>query len=570
MRDVLPELAPVDGLVLGQASLRNLAVAWAASPRAPIAQAADEDSLAVIWGEPADDSGPVGAMALAASRSMPAFDGFFAALSCTRDELRVGADFFGLFPVYYASAPGVVLVGSSPELFCRHPLFPPLIDAAGLVGVLAIHAPVENRSLLAGITRLAPAHALSWKPARGISCIPNFDLDARDDYGHLSFDDHVVLLDAAYESALSRQVRGRTDTGLLLSGGRDTRMLAGYLHRLGLRPDSLTLGRRSDHEAVCARALARELGLRHLLRAPNPADLPAAALRQARWEHLATGFSNVHMWNAVGHLALLPPRFVTGYLREVRDYMTVAGGFTALLDTDHHRGFRRAELERLLRPRWREVVADRFGALERCFDASSRHVGERPWRFQLAHAWRSHAGGVPWRLTFGSWPLLPILDRSLFRLLASLPDSTMAGRRTQDELLRSRFPSLARLPLDRNSDDTIPIQPSWLRQRSNGHIVRWRRLRRQVLRRLGLGGERRWYVRTYDPDGDGWRRVRALAEPFRDRVTRLFDAKELDRWLPGPGATLGLADPVSDGFRPRLLLGLMLWSSTHDVLNADP
>ncbi|MGQ0765605.1 MAG: hypothetical protein ACT4OZ_08065 [Gemmatimonadota bacterium] len=572
LRAAIRGLAPFEGLDVGQVSVGRCAVAWAASPRAPVDHAAGEDSLGLIWGEAGAETEAVRAQDLVSPadhespRSMPAFDGFFAALRySTGDTLSVGADIFGLFPVYYASAPGVVLVSSSPGLFGKHPLFPARVDLTGLVGVLAAHAALEQRSVLAGVSRLSPGHTLVWSTAGGVSCFPNFDADARDNYADLSFAEQMEMLDYAYRSAVARQIRGRADTGLLLSGGRDTRMLAGYMHQLGLHPEALTFGSSSDYEVVCARAVAGALGQRQHVRTPPVADLPAAALRQVKWEHLGTGFSNVHMWSVVGHLDLLPPRFVTGYLREVRDYMAVAGGLPALLGTHHHRGFQRSDLERLLRPQFRELAADRFAAMQRSFDASSRHAGERAWRFQLGHAWRAHAGGVPWRLTFGSWPILPILDRSLFRLMASLPDTTMAGRRTQDEILRTRFPQLARLPLDRNSDDTIPLLPTSLRQRCNGQLVQWRRLRRQVMHTLGLNGERRWYVRTYDPDGDGWRRVRTLAEPFRERLFGLFDADVLKRWLPAPDVPLKLKDPISDGFRPRLLLGLMLLSSIHEM-----
>jgi hypothetical protein len=45
-----------------------------------------------------------------------------------------------------------------------------------------------------------------------------------------------------------------------------------------------------------------------------------------------------------------------------------------------------------------------------------------------------------------------------------MPVSTLANRRAQVALLCSRFPELAALPLDRNSDETRPLEPGlrWL------------------------------------------------------------------------------------------------------------
>src|SRR5688572_9295721 len=96
--------------------------------------------------------------------SPPAFDGFHAAFRYdSLHGLIVGADLLGFFPVYYAARAGTVIVGSSPELFRRHPSFPPRLSRAGLTGLLLTHAPFDGAGLLEGIRRLPPGYALVWR-----------------------------------------------------------------------------------------------------------------------------------------------------------------------------------------------------------------------------------------------------------------------------------------------------------------------------------------------------------------------------------------------------------------------
>lgn len=564
------QLAPVERLLAGSISVGDFTAMWVAEPRVPVSAMADEDTAAVVWGDAIttasewiDAAGLAAAWYPQAGASPPPFDGFHAALRFdVRDGLRVGADLLGLFPVYYATADGVLIAGSSPQLFRLHPLFPPRLSLEGLVGILLLHAPFAGQTLLRGVRRLAPGRMLVWQPGREVEEVRNYAIPISTRLHGLPFGEHVALLDRAFADATARHAPPQTPHGILLSGGRDSRLLAGYLACQGTEVQALTLGQPGDHDARCAVGVARALGFPQTLASIQPSQFPRAAERQARWEHLATGFSNLHMWEAIEPLRELPSRLVTGYLREVREIPRMPAPFATFFPQVSRHAIAPERLKQLLRPPvFNGLIEEMLQRIEAAYQRCSPLEAQRPWRFLLAHDWRFHAGGVPWKLSFGAWPVLPVLDRSVLEVIALLPDSSLADRRAQDEILRTRFPALARLPLDRNSDDTTPLLTPLHRHvaRQLGRLTGPLRSRNG-----GKGGvERRYYHRIYDLNSPGWQAVRRGAEPHRERLADLFQMDELARYLPPPGDHVHLEHGILDGYGRKLLLGLMLWSQQN-------
>jgi len=152
---------------------------------------------------------------------------------------------------------------------------------------------------------------------------------------------------------------------------------------------------------------------------------------------------------------------------------------------------------------------------------------------------------------------MPAIDQSFITICAALPSTTVMGRRAEDELLRTRFPALARLPLDRNSDWLEPLLPStaWrLRQRV---VERMPAALRQRVR--GWRGERRRYYRLYDINSPTWRAVRRMAESTRRRATDALDEATLASLLPAPDMPIELRDPITGSNGLKALLGFMIW-----------
>lgn len=566
LKRVWAEISPVDSLRIDAVEAGEFASVWAAQDRAPISSTCSSGSAAVIWGDAIPGPGPerlhaaelLRAWDPAESAPPPPYNGFYAALRYDeRQGLTLGADLLGFFPVYYAASAGTLVLGTSPELFRHHPCFPARLGAEGLAGILLTHGLLEGRTLVRGVYRLRPGHVLTWRPGADPVEVLQYSVPDSPRVNGGSFASDVDQLDSALAAAIRRHVSPDGTYGLLLSGGRDSRLLAGYLRDRSDRLHALTLGSATDYEMMCAKAVGRVLGCAHLMTDLDETQLPAAAELQAKWEHLGSGFSTIRMWGAIAPLRELPQHFVSGYNLESRGREAIPFAFDELVSSGKIHGIQAATLRRLLRPDVFYGVVDRVEQRLRALYEADSAIG--PWRFFLAHDWRFHAGGIPWRLSFGSWPILPILDREVIEVIATLPASTLANRRAQDEILRRRFPDLARLPLDRNSHDTLPLLPSAgrrIRHRIGRALepIRWHIPRRR---------ERRYYHRMYDINSVGWRAVRRLAEPHRERLADIVSMAALAELVPPPDTHIAVENKIRDSYGTKQLLGLMLWSASH-------
>src|SRR3546814_18654924 len=69
-----------------------------------------------------------------------------------------------------------------------------------------------------------------------------------------------LLVNETLNDAVARHVPFVTRSTLTLTGGRDSRLLAGILGKLGRRPVAVPFGAAADFEMLCAGGVARALG----------------------------------------------------------------------------------------------------------------------------------------------------------------------------------------------------------------------------------------------------------------------------------------------------------------------
>jgi len=579
-----PWLAPVDGLSRDECATGHLCAIWAAAKLAPITCVADEHGAAVIWGEPLGGSGTQRMCASDLRRMcsgpmaerLPAFDGFYAAFSYdVLSGITTGADLLGLFPIYYYAEKDILLVGSSPELFRHHPLFQMVLDPAGLVGILLTMHSIGGRTLLRGVRRLSAGHALVWNGRTGARECRQYEPLVSSRYFDLPFAAHVDMLDSILDQTIARHVSTDQSYALLLSGGLDSRMVGGLLRRSGIsQVKALTLGLATDCEMQCAGPVAQELGFEH--HAVNvPLDqYPAYAHLEARWRHVSSGFNGIMDWGEYPHLRGLASRVISGYVVDpvvggshidwAYSPLTRTMSFENFFARINGGGLPLSTVKNLLRrDTFGDLVDETVAGIRATYESYSPLESQRAWSFDLYHRQRFHSGGVAWAQSFGAWPVLLVLDRSLLTCVGGMPAATLANRRMQKEFICTRFPELAALPVDANSLNVSPLQPRlrWLL----GQYLRnasspVRRLARRSGRKLE---ENRYYYRLYDFNGPGWSAVRREAEPQRQRVLHLFNKEVLDTVLPLPEHPLRMTDPIVDASGPKSLLGFLLWWKDH-------
>lgn len=571
VRDVKTKIAPFEGLRIGSEEGPNCSVVWAVSPSAPLSVLSDSEGLSGVLGEAIDESGHrrTASEVRAAWRDDPTscWDGLYLAFHVDPDGgFLAGVDLLGLFPLYYWHGDGVTLAGTSPEFFLSHPAFVSRLHMEGLVRILLMNGLVGGDTLLQGVRRLEPGNHVRHQDGR-LQEIRAYSIPHELDLAHLPLEGHVAALGETLLEAVKRHAPVGPRYGLLLSGGLDSRMVGGLLVSTGITPRALTIGLADDLEMRCAKAAAKALGLEQIAAEPKAEDYPLYARIHADYEHLANGFNTIRDWWTQGRVGELGERLATGIVADAMVGGTaIHWAYTSNPPTMSFDGFWknmppmgvRIEVARdLLQPQHRGLVETVMDVLRKEYDGYGELGSYRAWRFDIAHGERFHVGGTLWRLAFGAWPTLPMLDRRVIKVASSIPASSLAHRATQLDLVKTYLPQLGTVPLDRS--DLLKHEAQFLTPRIRDLATE--RVRRQIarVRRKLTGRDSRYWFRVNDFGSDAWRTVRRVVEPNRDRMEPFFDRANLDAVLPRPD---GYKTHISESAR-KLLVGFMHWSSNH-------
>jgi hypothetical protein len=522
-----------------------------------------------VWqcGELFDDAGPssrllADAVARGGAHGAHGLNGVYLALVIDHDgAATLATDWFGQIPLYVWSNREVFVFASQPELVTRHPAYHGERSVSGLVGILMYGRMANGQTLWTGVTQPDIGHVVHWRPGtpareQTATPIPAVTADSA-----RSFEE--ACADA--ERALERAVRIRTSdqsVSLLLSGGLDSRLIAAQLADPSTTR-AVVFGDPADNEPRCARRVARALrmpltvvptdfrGYAEGARRTVASEGLCSAARDFSWmasravlaRHDAPVLSGLHGDAIMGASAL--SRF--------RDLQTQAFSPRAYYARNEFRkGLTLDEIRTALdHPSIEAVVQEILDESQRRFDRLPGEPFQQAILWSLGSSDRHIVGASAWRLADAAWPRTPYYDVALVTSVLQCPLPFLASRRLQETILRTRFPRLARLPLDANALHNPPLVPSWYwRARS-----RLERIRRRI---MPITPERRTYYRTHDLNNAGWRAVREAAEPGRQAATAFVSARALADLVPSPSATFQLHDGILDAGRHKIALMLML------------
>jgi asparagine synthase (glutamine-hydrolysing) len=463
------------------------------------------------------------------------------------------------------------MFGTSPELFRLHPLFVAEPSIYAVASVLLINHISGGRSLFKGVRRSSPGRYVVWTPengARETQANPLRMSDASFDVPYQTCLDRVASGFDAFHAPLGCLPQ----VDIFLSGGQDSRMVAGYvdrhLSRKAVRAVSLGCG--DDQELQYARKVSRVFRWTHRDRDVEFEKYASFATTQLRLESLQGPFASFDIGTAQPLLAERGGPVVSGYLGDLvigdrhilagRSQQTGEFGFDELFGSLNGYGFNINDAAELLSADdGKLVIAQVIEDLRREWNSIDALPFQKAWMFQMTHRQRFHIGSLIWRLSLGAWPLLPYYDRSLLDAVTSMPLNYLSRRRMQVDIIKHEFPRLATLPLDRNAVGAdylvMPLYRKFLPPVSE---VSWR-----LYQFLEKGRERRYYHRTYDYNSPGWQSVRKDAERHRSKAGNLLHLGVLDRLLPKPDTRVNFRNGVVDASRVKTLLGLVLWNGMN-------
>lgn len=539
----------------------------------PFHHAESADDAYFIWGHAIGDRQVLDLASFwrTAPETMPApLEGMHTAFLYRSDGSWIAAaDIFGMMPVYYYCGADYVLVGSTPELFRTHAEFLPELDPEGLAGILLTNGLVGGRSLLKGVRRLGAGNLLNASVASAPRELPQYRPEISDRYFRYSFEDNFERMEAALDECLCRHLTGDRRYGLLLSGGLDSRLMAGLLKQRGVDFAAISFGSVHDIEMKCAVAVAKSLNLEHKIVPVQMQNYREYAENECKWKHLANGLNCLMLNESIDESAQFQGGLLSGYSMDA-----LLGGsqiFWAGKDPDtmcFDEYFRRINrwaipvetVKRLLAKSFNTtMVDDVLMELEQTYNAFATREYQKSWLFGHYHRNRYHTSAVLG--LNGRWPspVVPYIDSKMIDLMGGMPIAHFEYRRMQYHMLKEKFPDLARISLDRNNFHIKPLVPR------NGRLADHLILKpREIFYRWTRGiRDRRFYYRTMDFDSSGWNAVRAAAEPYRKNVLNILDEATLAEILPRPGKHVTVRDGIIDTSKMKLLAGFLLWSADY-------
>lgn len=387
----------------------------------------------------------------------------------TRMLHHVG-DRFGANRHYLLKRPGAI------HLACETKALTPFldrveVDPAGLASMLSFGFHLGDLTLLRGVECLPNARAITYRADTGELGLGSYWAYP---YGeHETWRETEAELGEALhfhlKQALRRRLHGADKILLPLSGGLDSRTLAGLLHDSGFSGEVLaySYGQAGSRDVRYARAIAKRLGYRHVT-IPTPDDFVTRHLREAAWvfdaewsAELNWGprFSHLHasLGDTRGHLVLsgMFGDLILGEGAFVGEYRRLCGDdpqpLERLLDAFfecNQEYCAQAVTRTLLQAGAADEAYERIQRIVRDTLAPLKH--QKPFyalnRSEFLHRQRRHTATVAQSLEYDRRAITPFLDRDVVDFAARMPYPYLSGKTLYKHMIRDHLPSVAAIP----------------------------------------------------------------------------------------------------------------------------
>jgi asparagine synthase (glutamine-hydrolysing) len=193
----------------------------------------------------------------------------FALFDRRRGRLFLARDRMGIKPLHYAIDGKRMAFASELKALLRDPALRGPIDPVALDQYLAYEFVPSPGCIVSGISKLPPAHTLTWSIADGAHRLRRYwepDLDGSErKKGRRSLDAECDELLTVLRESVRKELISDVPLGVFLSGGIDSSAVTAMMTQLGGDVKSFSVGftERSFDEAPYARQVAQHLGTEH-------------------------------------------------------------------------------------------------------------------------------------------------------------------------------------------------------------------------------------------------------------------------------------------------------------------
>lgn len=410
-------------------------------------------------------------------------------------------DRFGANRHYLLKRPGALHIACEVKALAPH-LDRVEIDPAGLASMLSFGFHLGDLTLLKGVRCLPNARNLQYRA--GMDALT---LDAYWSYPYGEQEPwegtEAELGEALHDRlkrALKRRMNGASKILLPISGGLDSRTMAGLLANSGFSGEVLaySYGQASSRDVRYGRAIARKLGYRHVT-IPTPGDFVTRHLNEAAWvfdaewsAELNWGprFSHLHpsLGDTKDHLVLsgMFGDLILGEGAFVGEYRRLCGDEPQATDRLMEAFFNCNQEYRPLTETctlFEEPAADE--AYERLQEIVRNTLlplsSQRPFfalnRSEFLNRQRRHTATVAQSVEYDRRAITPFLDRDVVDFAARIPYDHLSGKILYKHMIRDHLPAVAAIPYVKTA---LPLSHAPIRA-----ALRWR-LQKLLTRFPGL------------------------------------------------------------------------------------
>ena len=345
----------------------------------------------------------------------------------------------------------------------------PSIDGLGLLELFGFGNHVFGRTWLQGIRRLSPATILEVSE-KGANFSTYFAYRYDEQAPKLDHETYSAVYGKLVDRSVERNMRGDQRKGLFLSGGYDSRAIAGAIQPHHLPVSAVTFGVPSSRDVLYAAEIARRKGFEHTVIEPKSPYLYAHAPSIA--------------WRTEGMIPFANTTSIAYHARIAERMDVILAGFLGEFSGSH-------VWPGLLLARSRQQAIDsifdrfvgrRMSILSRIFDERflERHVSELrhffaesfepidndhpinvadSWNFRYLHPQETYQAPAVDRHRFEL--RTPLTDKELVDFLLTIPPFSRLEQRVYKSMIYHSYPELQDVPC---TNSAMPIDPNFGRE----------------------------------------------------------------------------------------------------------
>lgn len=443
--------------------------------------------------------------------------------------LNLVNDRYGFCKLFYWVGSQRILFASEYKAIIWHKDFPKKIDQQGLADFMTLGYSTGDRTFFENVKLLPPASVATFKRDKSFSIQKYWDYSFHSDDDPLWLEeDYIDQFAEMLSRATQRQIDSNMSIGLPLSGGFDSRTLAGMLDRLCFKGEvkPFSYGHPYAYDVVYGKKIAQKVGYKHTF---IPIESTYLRDHAERFVWLLEGtvickdahvlltypFINQHSLDTI----------ITGFFGDI-----ICGSWSRLYSNGVRGG---TDDEAIIRSQYvvqadtmkdedmavymkdkicQRVKEKTFETLRsKYFQCPSKNRYFRSRYFSTHERQRRYTSYNLYVFDFVTNVVSPFLDGEFVEFIYHVPSELMIFQNVYRKMIVKHFPKVASVPYN---ETRLPLNASWLRQ---GLHWRWDRINHHPLIRSTIG---RRYAKMNDDYIRSNEAIRTGSSDFVEKVLR--------------------------------------------------